>query len=117
MKFLEAFLGFFVISSTQVASAEGFHFWISPKAYYPTQEEVAQMKPKTRVATNLPRGYWVCTAYSSNGNQDGYAGYGMSASDAMYAALYSCGGSNFPAAGCFIPASQNNSSPYCDVSP
>jgi len=49
----------------------------------------------------VPAGYWQCTAFNSDGAP--VSDVGPTSDEAAYAALYSCGGPDYTASGCYIP--------------
>jgi len=71
--------------------------WLRPGIIFPGFFWIAEASP----------GYWQCTAY--NAEMQPFSDVGPDSNQAAYNALYSCGGPDYQAAGCYIPAG------YCQL--
>jgi hypothetical protein len=80
--------------------------WTWNRGWRPTWWRVGIVFPAW-IWINAPVGYWQCTAF--NPRLQSFSAFGPDVNQAAYGALYACGGPNYQAMGCYIPAG------YCQV--
>ena len=76
--------------------------WRWNNAWRPAWWRFGLVFPAFVWAATVPAGYWQCTAF--NAGMQPVTDYGPDQNQAAYGALYACGGANYQAAGCYIPA-------------